>query len=247
MILALHGRLQIRVLLLALQGKHQEAEAAVPSILKGAKKPWVSSRHLPPRPHLRAGGQERRSPEVAARDGQRRLPLLPALCARLVPGPDPQRAGFHSVHGRDEDALGRLPARVRMRLWCDDFPRQSLHYRILNKLGGDLVGHSLRSRLSSERLCTGSSFLQRVSLRAATFQQFGRLLRRSDNSASSRVRHSINCLRTRSRESVHSVQVLEKLQRVVLNVSEVFEQFGWSGVERRPTRMPVSATPRARK
>ena len=67
------------------------------------------------RPHLRAGAQEPRSPEVAARDGQRRPPLLPTLCARLDAGSDPQRVGFHSVHGRDERALGRVPARVRMR------------------------------------------------------------------------------------------------------------------------------------
>lgn len=66
-------------------------------------------------------GQEPRGPEVAARDGQRRLPLLPALCARLEAGPHPQRPGLHSIHGRDEGALGGLPARVRRRSWCADF------------------------------------------------------------------------------------------------------------------------------
>lgn len=40
--------------------------------------------------------------------------LLPALSPRLIPGSDPEGSGFHSVHGPDEDALGGLPARVRM-------------------------------------------------------------------------------------------------------------------------------------
>ena len=54
---------------------------------------------------------------VTAKEG---FPSTP-LCARFDARLDPQRAGFHSVHGRDEGALGRLPARVRMRLWCDGF------------------------------------------------------------------------------------------------------------------------------
>ena len=119
-----------QVLLLALQGKHQEARAIGPfDSEKGAKIPWISSRHLHHRPHLRAGGQERRSLEVAACDGQRRLPLLPALCARLVPGPDPQRSGLPSVHGRDENALGALPARARMSFFRSLVYRLSGHYR----------------------------------------------------------------------------------------------------------------------
>ena len=72
----------------------------------------------------KAWTEERRSLEVAAGDSERRLPLLPALCARLDAGSDPQRAGFHSVHGRDEGALGRLPAGVRMR--CPTERRVSL-------------------------------------------------------------------------------------------------------------------------
>src|SRR5205085_1439431 len=80
---------------------------------KSTEIPGVSSLDLRHGPRLRAGAQERSSREVAARDGPGRLSLLSTLRARLVPGPDPQRAGFPAVHGRDEGTLGGLPARVR--------------------------------------------------------------------------------------------------------------------------------------
>ena len=50
-------KFRTQVLLLALQGKQQEAQAAVPSILKRERQiSWISSRHLLYRTHLRAGG-----------------------------------------------------------------------------------------------------------------------------------------------------------------------------------------------